>query len=153
MNDYTANVPHGVTAHRSAVAYQEAGSSRRSGFSIPGDLAGHDAIAHLVHEDGSLWRLSIHNRTVYAVLRRHAHDTRYTFDGPVREIAVLPEELSLGHHLAPAANALFTDLEDRYRNQPGSLHAAIPEIQRWAKRQHAVAPGASNAPTPTRTNQ
>lgn len=146
MNDYTENVPHDVTAHHSAVAYQEADSSRRSGFSIPGDLAGYDAIEHLVHEDGSLWRLSIHNRTVYAVLRRHARDTRYTFDGPVWEITVLPEGLSLGHHLAPAATAFFTDLESRYRNQPNSLHAAIPEIQRWARRQHAAAAAASNAP-------
>lgn len=47
MNDYTVNVPHGVTAHSSAVAYQKADSSRRSGFSIPGDLAGYDAIEHL----------------------------------------------------------------------------------------------------------
>ncbi|MCC4250176.1 MULTISPECIES: hypothetical protein [Microbacterium] len=133
MRRYIDDAPEGVVVYASAVDFTDEDRSRISGFGIPGDAGGYDAIEPVLHEDGSQWRVSVLDSTVYAVLRRHVHADRYTFAGPLWVIATLPAgHQYLSHHLRPSAAEYFRDLESRYRNKPDGLVDVVREIQAWA---------------------
>ncbi|MFJ4167808.1 hypothetical protein ACIPY5_19830 [Microbacterium sp. NPDC089698] len=134
MNIYVDEAPEGVTVYASAIDYWTEDPSRRSGFNIPGDVGGYDAIHRVLHSDGSEWRVSILNGVVYAILRRFPHERRYTFAGPVWEITTLPAGFQWRTQQLARKDVrdFFFELEQRYRREPDSLHTVVRRIQRWA---------------------
>jgi hypothetical protein len=123
VTPYATVVPAGVTEYSSTHDFIADGPGTTSRFHIAGDVGGWDAIARVNHSDGSEWRVSIIRGVVYAVLRRYPGDNRYTFDGPVWEIASLPEGYMIGdHHLVDrGAIRFFQELEASSRRQEDGL--------------------------------
>ncbi|MBG0718742.1 hypothetical protein G3N18_11830 [Microbacterium sp. 2C] len=133
MNTYTRDAPAGVTAYDSSVDYAAEDPSRLSRFNISGDIGGYDALDRVDYDDGSQWRVSILDGVVYAVLRRYPGANKYTFTGPLWEIATIPAGYQVGHW--PINNVIadfFFTIEQRYRGQPAALLDVVKDVQRWA---------------------
>lgn len=96
---YVTEIPPGVTFYPDSHTFIAEDPSRQNkAWGIEGDIKGWDVAdgfrlseSTIPSEPDSEWRISVHERTVYAVLRQFPNFDTYTFDGPVWHIAEVPE--------------------------------------------------------------